>query len=435
MAAAGAHLGSIVMEFVPLADRREKSSEIVKRIRAGIGDFPGAEVKVEQEREGPPTGAPVGIEVSGEDFDVLSSLADEILAKIRDVPGLVDLQEDLEDARPELQFLVDRDRAAQLGLDTDGVGQFLRAAVTGQEAGKFRSGEDEYDITVRVRGDQRQDANLLKQAYLTSRAGGRVPLASLGTFSYEGGRGQILRKDQKRMITISGTNQGRGVDRILEDVRARLATMTLPKGYAIAYAGDTQEMNEASAFLSKAFLVALALIALILIMEFNSVVLPFLVLMSVILSMAGVMWSLLASNSRFCVIMTGIAVVSLAGVVVNNGIVLIDCIVQRKKQGFSSEDAIVIGGRLRLRPVLLTAITTVVGLVPMAAGWSLDIHAWPWRIVGNSETAAFWAPMAVAVMYGLALATLLTLVQVPVMFSLTDSLRSRFREKDDETRG
>jgi multidrug efflux pump subunit AcrB len=433
-AASGTHLGAIQMEFVPFGERSGRTSELVDRLRESIGPFPGAEVKVQSEDMGPPTGAAISIEVSGDEFSQLAELSEAIKRSLLTIPGLVDVQDNLEDARPELQFRVDRQRAVLLGLDTAVIGNFLRMAVNGEEAGKFRAGEDEFDITVRLRADQRKSVDVLKQMSITAPSGMSVPLASLGTFVYEGGRGQIMRKDQKRVITITGANQGRGVDKILEDVRTRVAAVPMPRGYKVDYAGDTREMNDALAFLSKAFLVALALIALILVMEFNSVMQPFIVMVSVVLSMVGVTWGLLLCGMRFGVIMTGIGVVSLAGVVVNNGIVLIDCINQRKAAGLSPEEAIILGGRTRLRPVLLTAISTIAGLIPMAAGWSLEIHTWPPRFVAGAETSAWWAPMAVAVLFGLAVATLLTLIQAPVMYSLaesaSESLRRRFKTEE-----
>ncbi|MEI6972014.1 MAG: efflux RND transporter permease subunit, partial [bacterium] len=425
------HLGSIQMEFVDFAERQGDTAALIGRIRDEMGSFPGAQVRIEPEEMGPPTGAPVSIEIAGEDFDVLSELADKIKDTIRDIPGLVDLQDNIEDARPEIQFRVDRERAAMLDLDTASVGYFLRTAVNGEEVSKYRAGEDEYDITVRLRENQRQSVQLLKQVYIVTPGehGVGVPLASLGAFSYEGGRGQILRKDQKRMVIVSGFTQGRGEDKIIEDVRTRLEAIQLPRGYTVAYAGDNQEKIEAGAFLLKAFLVALALIALLLIMEFNSILLPLIVMVSVILSIMGVMWSLMAFGLKFGVIMSGIAVISLAGVVVNNGIVLIDCILKRKAQGISATEAIVIGGRLRLRPVLLTAIATVVGLFPMAAGWSIDFHSFPPSFAASSETSAWWAPMAIGVIFGLGLATVLTLIQVPVMMSMIESLADFLRRR------
>lgn len=426
-AASGSHLGSIQIEFVRFAERSRSTLDVVKEIRAGIGDFPGAEVRLASEEMGPPVGAAVSIEVSGEDFGRLRELSDAIQQAIATVPGLVDVQDNLEDSRPELQFRVDRQRAALLGLDTRRIGGFLRASINGEEAGKFRAGEDEHDITVRLREDQRRSVDLLKQLALTTPAGERVPLASLGEFVYEGGRGQIMRQDQKRLVTITGNVQGRGADAVLADVQGRVASVPLPKGYRVDFTGKNKEMNESMAFLKKAFVVALALIALILVMEFNSLIQPAIVMTSVILSLIGVLWGLLLCGMRFGVIMTGIGVVSLAGIVVNNGIVLIDCINKRREAGMAPLEAIVDAGRTRLRPVLLTAITTVAGLIPMAVGWSVEVHAWPPRFVAGAETSAWWSPMAVAVIFGLSVATVLTLVQVPVMYSLAESASAAWK--------
>jgi CzcA family heavy metal efflux pump len=426
-ASEGTHLGSINVEFKALSDREGNSRDLVNRIRSDIGSFPGAEITVEKEREGPPTGAPVSIEIAGEDFEVLKDVADQIMMqfKTNSIVGLVDVQKNMEDAKPELRFRVDRERAALMGLNTGSIGFFLRTAVNGEQVSKFRAGEDEYDITVRLREDQRQSTDLLKDVYIPTASENRVPLASLGSYTYDPGRGQIQRKDQKRIVMITGNDgAGRGVDKILMDVRERVSHVPLPKGYSINYTGDNKEMNDAFIFLVKALLAALAMIAIILVMEFNSVVLPFIILFSVLLSMIGVLWSLLLFNMKFCVIMTGIGILCLAGVVVKNGIVMIDYINKRKEAGMSPFEAIVAGARIRLRPVLMTAITAVVGLVPMAMGWTLEIHRWPPRIVGGAEMSSFWAPMAIAVIFGLSLATVLTLIQVPVMVSLADSFRN-----------
>ncbi len=236
-------------------------------------------------------------------------------------------------------------------------------------------------------------------------------------------------------MTITGNNQDRGVDKILADVRPRVAQIPLPRGYAVVYTGDTQEMRESGIFLMKAFGIASGLILVILVIQFNSVLLPAIIFFSVILSMIGVMWGLLVFRMRFGVIMTGVGVISLAGIVVNNAIVLIDCALQRKAAGLDAREAIVAAGRLRLRPVLLTATTTVLGLIPMVAGWSLDVHHWPPKFVAGAESSAWWAPMAVAVLFGLTVATVLTLVLVPTMFSLAEdfsaALRRRFLPADE----
>ena len=432
---AGTHVGNIYAEFVKAEQRKGDSAELVNRIREEIGVIPGAELRVQKEREGPPIGAPVAIELSGDDFDTLSEFAGEIIRDIETVPGLVDLQDDFEEALPEVQFRVDRDRAARLGLDTETIGRFLRMSVYGIEASRFRSGEDEYDITLRAPAEQRDSMDLLDDVLIPTAAAVSVPLSSLGRPVYTGGRGAINRKNQKRMVTISGNDNGRGVDKILADVRERVGRIRLPRGYAVRYTGDTEEMQKSGAFLGRAFLVANGLIFAILVLQFNSLVLPALIWFSVVMSGIGVIWGLLICGMRFGIIMTGIGVISLAGVVVNNAIVLIACVQQHRADGLDAVEAVVAAGKVRLRPVLLTAVTTVLGLIPMAVGWSLEIHGWPPRLVAGAESSAWWAPMAVAVIFGLTLATVLTLVLVPAMHALADDvariLRRRFAAREE----
>ena len=423
--AEGTHLGQIHVEFVPFDERSGDTTELVDLIRTEAGVVPGAEMTVEKEEEGPPTGAPVSIELSGDDFETLAPLADDIRRAIETIPGLVDLQDDWEAALPELRFRVDRHRAALLGLDPTQIGEFLRMNVYGLEASKFRAGQDEYDITVRAPLSRRADARLLDEIKIPAPGGASVPLSSLGAAEYVGGRGAIRRVDQKRTVTITGNIQGRGIDQVLKDVRERVDEIRLPRGYHVVYTGKNKEMNQSGRFLFEAFLVAVALIAIILIVQFNSVVLPAIILFTVALSMIGVMWGMILCRMKFIIVMTGVGVITLAGVVVNNAIVLIDCILQRIAEGQTPLEAVVIAGRQRLRPVLLTAITTVLGLIPMAVGYSLEFHAWPPRFVAGAESSAWWAPMAVAVIFGLSLATVLTLVLVPAMFSLFDDFRHR----------
>jgi multidrug efflux pump len=429
------HQGSIHVEFKDAVDRLTNSLLVVDAIRNDVGVIPGAEVKVEKAEEGPPTGAPVAIEISGDDFDVLEQIAADIHRAIETVPGLVDLQSDLEKALPEIQFHVDRTRAVLLGLDTAEIGNFLRMAIYGIESSRFRADEDEYDITLRLPLSQRQTMNLLDEVFIPTPAATAVPLSSLGRLEYTGGRGAIQRKQQKRVVTLTGNNQDRGVDKILADVQKRVESIPMPRGYAVEYTGDTEEMRESGIFLMRAFGIAAGLILVILVVQFNSAVLPAIIFFSVILSMVGVMWGLLLCGMRFGVIMTGVGVISLAGIVVNNAIVLIDCIRQHQADGLGIVEAVVTAGRLRLRPVLLTATTTILGLLPMAIGYSLDIHTWPPKLVAGTDTSAWWAPMAVAVIFGLAMATVLTLVLVPIMYSMAEgfaeAVKRRFLRDDD----
>ena len=424
---AGTHLGNIHVEFVDMADRQGSSMDLIGALRDEIGTIPGAEITVKREEEGPPTGEPVSIELAGDDFAELSRLSGLIIRTIETIPNLVDLQDDMEDALPELQFRVDRHRAALLGLDTDTIGLFLRTAIYGIESSKYRADEDEYDITVRLPEHQRNTAALLDQVHVPTAGGESVPLSSVGEMVYTGGRGSINRTDRKRVVLITGTNQGRGSDKIMEDVVERVGQLQLPGGYEVKYTGDTEEMQKSAVFLAKAFGIAVGLILLVLVIQFNSVLLPGIILVSVLLSIIGVMLGLVICRMKFGIIMTGVGVISLAGIVVNNAIVLVACVLQRRQEGLSAIESVVAAGRMRLRPVLLTAVTTVLGLIPMAVGWSLEIHQWPPKIIAGAESSAWWAPMAVAVIFGLSMATVLTLVLVPVMYSLVESFVAALR--------
>ena len=426
LTSAGTHVGCIRIEFVDIQKRKRSSMELVDDIRAAIGPIPGAEVVVDREKEGPPAEPPISIEISGEDFGTLGFLATQIKQAVRVVPGLVDLKDDFERALPELQFNMDRKQAGLFGVTPMVAGEFLQTAIYGIEASKLRAGNQEYDITVRLAEKDRQSADIFQRIYLPV-GDASLPLMSIGEVKYSGGQGKITRKNYKRVVTITGELEGRSIDAVLADVQKVVGAMVIPPGYNIAYTGANADMNESSDFLMQAFWIAIALIVVIMVLQFNSVFIPLIIMSSVVFSLIGVIWGLLAFNMRFGVIMTGLGVISLAGVVVNNAIVLLDCTLQRRREGMSATEAIVTAGRLRLRPVLLTAATAILGLVPMVFGWSLEIHEWPWRIVTSAESSAWWAPMAVAVIFGLALATILTLVVVPVMYSISESFAELFR--------
>lgn len=429
--------GSVHLEFKEWHDRVGGStSNIIARIRRDVRKMAGAEVDIKKEEPGPPTGAPISIELVGDDFIMLSEYSTRIIEAIKDVPGVVDLTSDFEEALPEIRVRVNRHKAAVAGLDTASVGLFLRTTIYGMEASKFRADEDEHEITMRLPQGQRNSVNLLKQAFIPVGDGSPpVPLSSIAEFDYVGGLGTITRKNQKRLVTITGNDQDRPIKDILSDVEARLKNIELRKGYYIRFGGENEEMDKASAFLGNAFIFALAFIAVILVVQFNSALLPLIIMFTVLLSLVGVLWGLILCRLRFGIIMTGVGVISLAGVVVNNAIVLIDCIRQRKQDGLEPLEAIVAAGKLRIRPVLLTAVTTILGMIPMAVGYSLEVHSFPPRIISGAESSAWWAPMAVAVIFGLAFATVLTLLLVPSMVSLADKVAGWFRDKFPDLEG
>ena len=446
----GPEAARITLSMVDYQERRfdvfETLATMQERIGTGVA---GAEVRVDQVTEGMPTGPPVNIEIAGEDPVLLQELAGEAIDLIEAspvYPRLVGLKSDMDDARPELRVEVDREKASLYGLSTNDVGFLVRSAINGLEAAKYRTGNEEYDIVVRLREEDREE--LTQLAALTVFTEGRqIPLLSVAGWTVDEGYSSIRRKDMDRMATVSaevvaGYNSNAvrtEAETVLEDFAA-----ALPAGYSLEFTGEQEEQEEASAFLASAFLAALMLIALILVTQFNSIVKPVIILSSVIMSTIGVLIGLMVFQMPFVIIMTGVGVISLAGIVVNNAIVLIDYIeVLRKRDGLSTREALVQGGKTRLRPVLLTAITTALGLVPLAIGLNFDFFglfsSLSPEFFWGGEQASWWGPMAVAVIVGILFATFLTLVLVPVMYSLVDELVGLFRrtrpgEEDEDSR-
>ncbi len=411
----GPHVSNITLVFRDYQDRARPSAVAVDEVRVLLSGIPGAEVKVAAADEGPPTGAPVAVRIAGESFQELADIASRVKAHIADVPGLVNLRSDYEAARPELRFIPDRERAKLLHVNTFVIGQFLKTGVFGLEAGKYRQFNDEYDITIRLPLLQRQNIDDLFRLQVPDTAGNPIPLSSLGEFHYSGGYGDINRIDQKRVVTITAdVPKGVQSEEVLKRVQARLADMKLKPGYTITYAGEKEEQDKAVAFLAKAYAIAILAILMILVAQFNTLGVPGIIMLTVVLSLIGVGAGLLITATPFGVIMTGIGVVSLAGVVVNNAIVLLDYTRQLERRGFGLVEAAVQAGMTRLRPVLLTAVTTILSLIPMAVGKSIDFRTFSY--VAKSESSQWWASMAIAVIFGLGFATVLTLVVVPTMY-------------------
>jgi multidrug efflux pump len=421
----GTHISRVVLDFKDFHDRSRPSSEIIKEVRQKIlNTVYGADIQVEKEQEGPPTGPPINIEISGEDILLLGELAAHVRRIIKDIPGLVDLKDNFVRGKPEIRVRVDKEKAALMGLDTYTIAYTVKSAINGVKAGVYREGKDEYDIIARLPENDRNSIKSLKRITVSGPQGEPIPLTSLATVSLGSGIGAIMRLDQKRVVTVSGDVSGRLANDVIKEIKARLSQkMDWPRGYRYRFTGEQQEQAKAQAFLSKAFFACIAIILLILFTQFNSFITPLIIMASVLFSLIGVFIGLLATGTAFGIIMTGIGVISLAGVVVNNAIVLIDYINQLMDRGMASTEALLRAGSVRFRPVMLTAITTILGLVPMATGVSFDFRKMALDIGG--ESSQWWGPMAVAVIFGLGFATLLTLILVPVLCSLAHSLRRR----------
>jgi len=421
----GTHISRVVLDFKDFHDRSRPSSEIIKEVRQRIlKAVHGAEVQVEKEEEGPPTGPPINIEISGEDIHMLGELAARARKIIKDIPGLVDLKDNFVKGKPEIRVRVDKEKSALMGLDTYTIAYTVKSAINGVKAGVFREGKDEYDIIARLPERDRKSIKSLKRITVSGPRGEPIPLTSLAEVKLGSGIGAIMRLDQKRVVTISGDVSGRLANDVIKDIDVRLSQkIDWPRGYSFRFTGEQEEQAKAQAFLSKAFFACIALILLILLTQFNSFITPLIILASVVFSLIGVFLGLLITGTAFGIIMTGIGVISLAGVVVNNAIVLIDYINQLLAKGLSSTEALLRAGAVRFRPVMLTAITTILGLLPMATGISFDFSKMAFDIGG--ESSQWWGPMAVAVIFGLGFATLLTLILVPVLCSLAHGFRKR----------
>jgi multidrug efflux pump len=442
----GSAEGNVTINFVDFEVRTTDVFETLRQLQGGIADgLAGADVKVDKPDNGPPTGKPINIEIVGPDVDELKRLAGEAMRVLKASPAyrrLEGLENDLAQGRPELVVDVDRERAALYELSTSQVGHTVRTAIQGAEAAKFRAGKDEYDIVVRLAEAYRNDLESLRD--LTVMADGRqVPLLSVASWRVEEGLGTVRRKDLDRVATVSSdVRSGEQSNAVLAEVRRVLEPFAaqLPPGYTLRYTGQQEEQMESMRFLGVAFLIALLLIAFILMSQFNSVLKPLIIMTSVIMSTVGVLLGLIVFRMPFGIIMTGVGVISLAGVVVNNAIVLIDYIDLLRERGLSRREAIVQAGRTRFRPVILTAVTTVLGLVPLAIGFNIDFAGLFTSLAPNiywgGVQAAWWGPMAIAVIAGLTFATALTLGMVPVMYSLLDDVGDFFarhyRQSDDE---
>ncbi len=432
---AAANSARITVDFLPdaasaTADdkiRIEDTTETIERIRQAIETTPGAEISIEKERMGPPVGAPIAVEISGEDFRALGEYSATARRQIGEIPGTAKLTDNYRVGRPELRLQIDRGAAKRVGASTQVVASTVRTAVAGTKASTLRDGEDEYDIMVELDPRYREDL----QAILSLRIPGRedtspdtfpVPLSTVASYEIAGGRGSLRHIDQDLVVTVEGQiAEGYNENAVRSDVEAWIGATSHPEGLVVRLGGAQDEQREAQEFLINAFVLAVFLIAIVLVTQFNRFDLPFIILLTVLMSLVGVLWGLIITGTPFGVMMTGLGVISLAGVVVNNAIVLLDYVERLRARGLSMYEALIRAGTARFRPVVLTALTTVLGLVPMALGISIDFPTG--TVNQGTQSTQWWGPMAVAVIFGLAFATILTLVLLPTMYSILEDFR------------
>lgn len=425
------HLSRVTLDFPKLEDCTVMPSAIVEQVREDLAGIMGAEVRIEKMSMGPPTGPPINIEISGDDFDTLAQLAKDIRSHIKDLPSLVDLRDDYNKGKPEVRVVVDRQQAWNTGLNTSLIGVTVQTAVDGRKAGDYREGDEEYDVVVRFPKEFREDLSNIESMKLINLRGEAIPMSVVAHVEQGSGLGSITRIDRQRTVTVSADIEtGALGQEVLGDVRKAMADFPMPAGYTVDYTGENEDTEETEAFLKRAFVAAVLLITFVLVAQFNSVLQPIVIVSSVVLSLGGVFLGLFLFDMPFGILMTGIGVISLAGVVVNNAIVLIDFINQLRARGLALEEAVIEAGVKRFRPVMLTAITTILGLIPMALGISFNFREFHWTFGG--ETSQFWGSMAVAVIFGLAFATILTLIVVPTLYTYTASLAEILPAKSND---
>jgi multidrug efflux pump subunit AcrB len=415
---------------------REMSDKLLVR-------YPGVKLAIEKDETGPPAGDPISVEIVGDEFETLLAVSDSILRRIEEsnIQGIEGISMDLDIGKPELLLRLDRDKLRRYGLSTFQVANTLRTALFGREVSDFKVGEEEYPINMRLKEEYRYNSASLLNLSLSFMEDGQtiqIPLSAIADVEYRSTYGAVNRKDLNRVITLSSNViEGYNATRINAELATLLSNYNFPEGYGFAFGGEQQEQMESMAFLSRAMLIALSLILLILVTQFNSLIKPLIIMVSVLFSTIGVFGGIATFKMDFVVVMTGIGIVSLAGVVVNNAIVLIDYIEilkrqKRKDLGLKEGEflpvaaataCVIEGGRTRLRPVLLTAITTVLGLIPLAIGLNIDfgglLSEFKPDLYFGGDMVIFWGPISWTVIFGLTFATFLTLVIVPVMYKIT----------------
>ena len=449
--------GKITASMREYKYRRGADSELLRQKvqEALVGIFPGVLISVEKDANGPPAGAPINIEIEGSDYAELILVAEKMREFIntKNIAGIDELKIDVNKSKPSMQVEIDRQKAGELGVNTGQVGQILRNSIFGSKAGIYKENGDDYDIYVRFNKEDRYSNSALFDQNIIFRdaASGKIkeiPISVIATQKNSSGFSAIKHKDSKRVVTVYSALAPGYTDAgaIVSNIRNEMKNFTeLPSEIKIDYTGQIEEQEKQMSFLLGAFFTGLGLIFLILIFQFNSISKPAIIMLAIFLSLIGVFGGIVITGSAFVIMMTMMGIISLAGIVVNNGVVLLDytqLLIDRKMiaKGMDDDDlltsdnlkeSIVEGGSARLRPVLLTAITTILGLIPLAIGLNINFFTlfseFNPNIYFGGDNVIFWGPLAWTVIYGLIVATFLTLIIVPILFFITHKIKLKIQ--------
>lgn len=448
--------GKVTVNFSEFKFRQGiNTADILEEIRGKVTGIAGATVTVEKDANGPPAGYPISIQLTGNDYDKMLTQADDMIKFIdsKNIPGIEKLSIDVNKQSPELEVSVDRVNAGSMGVSTGQLGFTLRRSVYGQEISTYKEGDDDYNIVMRMQDDQRKNENILFNQSLTFRNQNngqivQIPVSAISKTEKTTTYNQIKRKNHKRIMTIySNVLTGYNGDEITKQIQSDLKSYQLPKDISYSFSGVQEEQGKNQSFLLYALFLAIAGITIIIVLQFNSVSKTMVILFTVILSFSGVFYGYVIAGMDFVILMTMMGIISLAGIVVKNGIVLMDFFVLLLDKKVADKhleshddlsleeikEVIIESGKSRLRPVLLTALTAVLGLIPLAIGLNFDFFSLitdfnPHIFLGG-DNVMFWGPLAWTIIFGLTYATVLTLVMVPVMFYLVKRTKYWLRDR------
>ncbi len=423
-------LARVAISFVEYKYRTGVSTrEYLSKLREELTGIVGAKIRIDPEMMGPPTGMPINIEISGDDIEELVSTSyrlEEFIDSLN-IRGIEELKSSMEVSKPELILNIDRDKANRLGVTTAQVGMLLRTAIYGTEVSEFKEGEEEYPVMVRLDKKYRHDLDvLLSQTIMVPGGNGgpkRIPISSFARVTNQTSYGGITRLDNQRVITLSSNVLfGYNANEIIRQISRQLPRFELKEGYTVKFTGEQDMQAEVGNFIIKALFIATALILVILVAQFNSLSKPLIIILQIVFSLTGVFLGFAIFGLDISVIMTGMGVIAVAGIVVKNGIIIIDYTDKLIDSGMDKSEAIVRAGATRLTPVILTALSTILGLLPLAIGININFMTLfseldPQFYFGG-DSAAFWNPLVMTIIFGLSFATVLTLVVVPAMYKL-----------------
>jgi multidrug efflux pump subunit AcrB len=435
------NMGKVTVAFVSFGKRTGESTSVyLDRIREAVKGIPDAEITVAQEQSGPPTAKPISIEITGDNLDTLVKVSENLQQYLdsRQIAGVEELKSDFQNNKPEIIFDINRERANREGISSGQIGMDLRTAIFGKEVSKFRDANADYEINLRANESQRNNMDALRNMKVTYRDMGmggvirQVPLSSFASIDYVNTYGGIKRKQEKRIIILSSNVLGDyNPNEVVANIQSEIDQFKSPPGVEVKMAGEQEEQQETMLFLGTALMISLGLILIILVTQFNSITKPLIILSEILFSIIGVLLGVTIFGMEMSIVMSGVGIIALAGIVVRNGILLVEFTELMMEQGMDVKDAIIEAGRTRMTPVLLTATATMLGLIPLAVGLNMDFVTLFTEFNANlyfgGDNVAFWGPLSWTMIFGLGFATFLTLILVPCMLLLGDSNSKRIK--------